>query len=464
VIASAAVRLSRILLCLTLAAGAVSAQKRVKPGLNLFSREQDVQLGKEAAAEIEKQVTVVDDKELTQYIAKLGKRLADASPAPDYPYTFKVVADPNINAFALPGGPIYVHTGLITAADNEAQVAGVVAHEVGHVALRHSTSRASKAQMFQLPLVLAGGLIQSKGGILGALSQAGIGFGLNSVFMKYSRSAEKDADILGSRMMADVGYDPVEMATFFQKLEEAGGGQGTPQFFSDHPNPGNRVEYVKEEIEYLPKKNYTKGDQDRFRSMKARAGRVKIPEKPAQGTEADQSGDATQAAGAGATASGGAVGPNQRFSGAGFDVVHPGGWKAHTANQGTVVTILPENGLVQTPGGQTAMARGIMAGYFEPAGKGLSGGTDELIASLRQSNPELRPLDGQRASTRLRGQLAESVLLEGNSPLVNNKEIVWLVATERPEGVFYVLFVSPQPEYNDQRVTFQNILSSVTFP
>ncbi len=150
-----------------LLAGLAEAQQRIKPGLNFFSPEQDVQLGREAAAEIEKQVSVVKDERLTQYVARIGKRLADASPAPEYPYTFKVVADPAINAFALPGGPIYVHTGLITASDNEAQMAGVLAHEVGHVALRHSTNRASKAQMFQLPLVLAGGLLDKKGGMLG---------------------------------------------------------------------------------------------------------------------------------------------------------------------------------------------------------------------------------------------------------------------------------------------------------
>lgn len=146
---STAIRISRILLCLTLLTGIAAAQDRIKAGWNLFSPEQDVQLGKEAAAEIEKEVTVVNDKQLTDYVARIGKRLADASPAPDYPYTFKVVADPNINAFALPGGPIYIHTGLITSADNEAQLAGVVAHEVGHVALRHSTNQASKAQIFQ---------------------------------------------------------------------------------------------------------------------------------------------------------------------------------------------------------------------------------------------------------------------------------------------------------------------------
>ena len=191
-----------------LLAGLAEAQQRIKPGLNFFSPEQDVQLGREAAAEIEKQVSVVKDERLTQYVARIGKRLADASPAPEYPYTFKVVAHPAINAFALPGGPIYVHTGLITASDNEAQMAGVLAHEVGHVALRHSTNRASKAQMFQLPLVLAGGLLDKKGGMLGGLAQLGIGFGLNSMFLKYSRTAEKQADILGARMMADVGYGP----------------------------------------------------------------------------------------------------------------------------------------------------------------------------------------------------------------------------------------------------------------
>ena len=449
--------ISRALLCITLLTGTAAAQERIKPGWNLFSPEQDVQLGKEAAAEIEKEVTIVNDKELTGYVARIGKRLADASPAPDYPYTFKVVADPSINAFALPGGPIYIHTGLITAADNEAQVAGVVAHEVGHVALRHSTSQASKAQIFQIPLLLAGGMLDKKGGMLGSLSQIGIGFGLNSVFMKYSRSAEKDADILGARMMADVGYDPVEMATFFQKLETAGGGQGIPQFFSDHPNPGNRVSYVKDEIGYMPKKSYTTGNQGQFNSMKARAERVKIPEKPKPAAEAAPSGT-------GASTGGSAPGGDQRFGGAGFEVVHPSSWKAHSANQGTMVTLVPENGLVQKSNGQSALARGMIAGYFESSAKGLSRRTDELITSLQKSNAGLRPTANQRSNTNLRGQLAQSVLLEGNSPVASQREIAWLVATERPQGLFYVVFISPEQEYGAQRTTFESILRSVTFP
>ena len=206
------------------------AARQIKPGWNLFRPEQDVQLGREAAKEIEQQVEVVQDKRLTAYVARIGDRLAKASQAPDYPYTFKVVADKNINAFALPGGPIYVHTGLISAADNESQLAGVVAHEVAHVALRHSTSRASKAAAFQIPMVLAAQVLGKKGGLLGSLGQIGIGFGVNSLFLKYSRKAGKDADIVGARMMARVGYDPVEMARFFEKLDGSGAEAGCPSF------------------------------------------------------------------------------------------------------------------------------------------------------------------------------------------------------------------------------------------
>ncbi|MDA1235624.1 MAG: M48 family metalloprotease, partial [Acidobacteria bacterium] len=105
----------------------------------------------------------------------------------------------------MPGGPIYVNSGLIAVADNEAQVAGVIAHEVGHVVLRHSTNQASKRSIFQLPAALAAGALGDSGGLLGSLSNIGLGFGLNSVFMKYSRSAEHDADIVGARMMAAAG-------------------------------------------------------------------------------------------------------------------------------------------------------------------------------------------------------------------------------------------------------------------
>jgi predicted Zn-dependent protease len=130
--------------------------RQFKPGFNIFSKDQDVQLGREAAAQVESQKQIVKDSAVANYIQNIGKRLASQPQAGGFPYTFKVVNDPTINAFALPGGPTFVNTGLISAAENEAQIAGVMAHEISHVALRHGTNQASKANLIELPAMLAG--------------------------------------------------------------------------------------------------------------------------------------------------------------------------------------------------------------------------------------------------------------------------------------------------------------------
>jgi|SRR5215470_10809658 len=246
-----------------------------RPGFNLFSKEQDVQLGKEAASQVEKQSKIVTDAVVSNYVQRIGERLAATPDAGGYPYTFKVVADNSINAFALPGGPTFVHTGLILAADNEAQIAGVLAHEISHVALRHGTNQASKANLIRLPAVLAASMA-GNGTMLGQLSQLGIGLGAGSVLMKFSRNAERDADLLGSHIMAEAGYDPMEMARFFQKLEAEGGARG-PQFLSDHPNPGNRVTAVRNEVSYLPQRSYSKGNTAELTRVQSVVKQIKVP-------------------------------------------------------------------------------------------------------------------------------------------------------------------------------------------
>ena len=133
----------------------------------------------------------------------------------------------------------------------------MMAHEISHVALRHGTNQASKANLIQLPAMLAGAVV-GNGSMLGQLAQLGIGLGANSVLLKYSRDAETHADMLGARMMAKAGYNPIEMARFFEKLEAQGGSSG-PQFLSSHPNPGNRMRAIQEEIQYMPRANYTNG-------------------------------------------------------------------------------------------------------------------------------------------------------------------------------------------------------------
>jgi predicted Zn-dependent protease len=257
---------------------------RYQPGFNLFSKEQDVQLGQENAAAVRKQMAVINDPLLTDYVNRVGKRLVASQEAQEskFPFTFEVVADPSINAFALPGGPMFINTGLLKAVDNEAQLAGVMGHEMSHVILRHGTNQASKRNLLQLPAVLASQMAGNSS-MMGQLAQLGIGLGANSVFLKFSRSAESQADLMGSHLMAEAGYDPMEMARFFNKLGGQGGGAhgDVAQFFSDHPNPDNREKAIEREAHILPQQKY--GYQSgEFSRMKSAVSKIHEPQPKQQ--------------------------------------------------------------------------------------------------------------------------------------------------------------------------------------
>jgi predicted Zn-dependent protease len=266
--------LAAVLLLAGLAA--YGQQTRLKPGFNLFSKKQDVELGREAAAQISQQVKIVNDADLNNYLNRVGRRLVEApeADAASFPYTFQLVHDGSINAFALPGGPTFVHTGLIAAAENEAQLAGVMAHEIAHVALRHGTNQATKQMGAQLLLGAVGAAVG--GGEL--LQQLG-GLGAMGVLLKYSRTAERQADLLGARIMSRAGYNPIEMARFFERLEAEGGSRG-PDWLSSHPNPGNRVAAVDKEIRSMPQAQYG-GGTGQFETAKARVQSLGAPPKPA---------------------------------------------------------------------------------------------------------------------------------------------------------------------------------------
>jgi hypothetical protein len=253
-------------------------------------------------------------------------------------------------------------------------------------------------------------------------------------------------------MMARTGYDPVEMARFFEKLQSEGGGGGVPQFFSDHPNPGNRVAYVTEEVRELPAGNYTKGSSD-FGNMKTRAAKIK-PQKKAEPSR--QRGEASSSE------------PTQTpqgfepFRGRDYELSYPESWRVSAAKDGSSVSITPSNGLVQQGGG-TGIARGILAGYFGASSDALNKATDELIADLQASNPQLQPLRGQRRAQTVGGQAGEAVVLDGPSALPNEREMVWLVTSKRPEGLFYLVMISPQSEYDALRSRYTQVVSSVRF-
>src|SRR4051812_25411164 len=247
-------RRSYAALIVLLSSALVTAQTRVVPPDNKYPVSEDVQLGRQAATEARQQLPVMRDDLVTSYVEGLGRRLVAAIPPElqhsEFHYTFEVVNVREINAFALPGGPMFVNRGMIEAAKTEGEVAGVMAHELSHVILRHGTAQASKATKYEVGQVAGAILGAIVGGGWGQLISQGTQFGLGAAFLRFSREFEQQADIEGSQIMARAGYDPQDMANMFKTIEKQGGAGG-PQWLSDHPNPGNRVEYITREAQAL---------------------------------------------------------------------------------------------------------------------------------------------------------------------------------------------------------------------
>lgn len=457
----------RVLLILTMAAAALLAQvKDFKPSrLNLFSPQQDIELGKEAAAEVRKTMPVVNQSELTRYVQRIGNRLAKSKRAQAFPFTFEVINDPSINAFALPGGPMFVHTGLIAALDNETQLAGVLAHEMSHVTLRHGTSQVSKANLIQLPAMIAAGALGDRGGIWGTLGQLGIGLGAQSLLFRYSRDAEKDADLNGAQIMNEVGYDPTQMARFFEKLQaQGGGGDGRlANFLSDHPTPGNRVKYVQEQNKFLPKATYRENEPANLPRIKQLVAGLPAPPKPAPA--------AVGSAGGQGTPPSADVRPSGRYrthQGSGYSLEHPDNWDVFGDANSPTVTISPKASLVTDQNGQTHIGYGFITSYYYPeSGKAnLQRDTAALLKQVVTGNPTMRQT-GQGRGVRVNGQQATLTPLESASPYRGNtgpqREMDMVLTLARPEGLFYVVFIAPESEWSATQPAFDRVVSSLRF-
>ncbi|MGH9357159.1 MAG: M48 family metallopeptidase, partial [Terriglobia bacterium] len=252
-----------------------------KPGFNLYSVQQDVTAGRQSAAQVEKQMPMLHDAAVSQYVNQLGRKLASFAPnnQPVYVWDFFVVNTNDINAFALPGGYIFVNRGTIQAAQNEAQLAGVMAHEIGHVVMRHGTHQASEKALVRTPLSILGSILGASGSTAAGLAQAGLGFGVNSIFLHNSRGMESQADEVGTYILYHAGYDPHAMAQFFEIIQKRYP-QQTIQFFSDHPDPGNRIRAVDQEIPLLGPAKHWITNTPQFEAIKSRVKSLPQPPPP----------------------------------------------------------------------------------------------------------------------------------------------------------------------------------------
>jgi predicted Zn-dependent protease len=254
------------------------------PGFNLFSLPQDVEVGRENVAIVIKQVPVLLDDTITRYLSALGRRLDGFAPnnQREYVWQFTVLNSSDVNAFALPGGYVFVNRAIIEAAQNEAQLAGVLAHEEGHVVLRHGTHQLSETMLAEAPLALLGSLVgQDESFARKVVDYVGAGV-LEGALVKNSRSMETQADAVGAYILYHAGYDPHALPQFFEiiKQEYPADSYGPLGFLSDHPDPGNRARAVDDEIPELgPAKAWTT-DATAFRDVKSHLLTLPPPPKP----------------------------------------------------------------------------------------------------------------------------------------------------------------------------------------
>jgi hypothetical protein len=461
-------------------AAATQGPELPNPGKPGMSREQQEQLGLKAMAEVYKQMPVLPDSSpITRYVQQLDKRLETViPPQSSWPYQFHVIQQKEINAFALPGGPIFVNAGTITAADNEAELAGVMAHEMSHIYMQHSAKAAPK-QTWAGVLGALGSVLG--GGTAGTLARLGIQVGAGTLLMRYSRKDEAEADATGAIIMYKAGYNPRAMAQFFQKLEEQGGNSG-PQFLSDHPNPGNRVAAVDKQIADWPPKNFLESSQQFARAKQETAGvktytAQQIADGAKQGIWARQNAAngalpnnaaanedvAANAGGQLSTVSYDQIRPSTGFTTLrqnAFSIAYPDNWRTQT-NSGPGVVIAPPAGVAAGAiayGVSVSIAQGATAASLEEA-------TRDLAKALQQSNPGLQ-IAGTTRVIRAGGVEGRALDLTGNSPVERNGQPLpehnWLVTFPRTEGgLLYLIFTAPENDFAQLRPTYQKMLESL---
>jgi Zn-dependent protease with chaperone function len=446
---------------------ALLAQTVLKLPKNKFTPQQDVELGREAAAEVRAKYPVVNDERIARYLTKLGNRLVAAAP-PElnqsvYEYSFTPVNLKEINAFALPGGPMFVHRGMFDAAASEGEVVGVMAHELSHVLLRHGTANVTKAQNPWLQLGQVAGIVGGAvvGGAAGSAITQGSGFGLGTMMLRYSREFEKQADLMGTQIMARAGYDPRALAHMFETIQreaQASGG-GTPQWLSDHPDPGNRTEYINKEASLVT--IATRADDSEFGQIK-----TTIASLPKAMSTSELARAKTTSTGGNAAHSVGTPGqpvppPSSQYrsvsGGKVFQASVPSNWT--TLPSASAIKVVPENGYGPL-NGQTVFSHGVEFGIAKAASRDLREATNAWLQAVTQTNPELR-LAGTQQPLRISQRPALSTPLTNTSPL-GGQERLNVYTTFLADGtLFYYLTVAPEKDADAFQSAFQHVGESI---
>jgi len=444
----------------------VWSQTQIKYHSNKYKPADDVKAGRQAANEVEQQMPILNDAEATSYVSRVGQRLVNAIPSefqhPEFQYYFKIVNARDINAFALPGGPMYVNRGMIQAARNEGEMAGVMAHELSHVALRHGTAQASKAQKYGLLAGILGIGGQIIGGPAGAAAQIA-GQGVGVYFLKFSREYETEADILGAQIMARAGYDPRDLANMFQTIERQSGGGGGG-FLSDHPSPANRYARINQEAQYLTINDRVRdtGDFARIQERLRRMGNAPTMAEIARSGNRYPTGENTGNY-PNNPPSGRVSYPSTRYQsyntlGGLARVSVPGNWRE--LGSGNSVWFSPEGAYGQYQN-QVVYTHGVNLGVADTQSRNLQQATTEFLNSLGSGNGNLRQRTGLQRTT-IAGRTGLTTSLDNTNEATGQAEVVTVVTTQLRNGqLFYLIAVAPTNDLRSYQSAFSNVLRTL---
>ncbi|MEO8217251.1 MAG: M48 family metallopeptidase [Acidobacteriota bacterium] len=479
-----------LMLVAALTTSVADAQTKVNPGFNMFSPEQDVEIGQQSAAEVDRQMPILNDSQVQAYVNRIGERLAKNAGGPNFPYTFKVVNASDINAFALPGGPVYINRGVIDQARNEGEVAGVMAHEIAHVALRHGTHQASKASATQTGLSILGGILGGKIGASTAqvLNVVG-GVGLNVLFLRFSRDLESQADIRGAQILAASGYSPVDMVNFFHTLESVDKSKKT-NFLSDHPAPPDRISRIEKEAKLLgmtsnPTTNVAELNRVQS-SLRSRYGNAPTMEQIARSGPAagGTSSPSRTRPSSGSSAIPRVEAPARTLSSytspsGVYRLSYPSNWRVYQEGS-TGVTLAPAGGVGEV-GGRQEIVYGAIVNHYNPFGSqqsrsrfngnggsvyngniSLDQATQDLIGQVQASSPHLSVIRGSTQRFTISGGNALAVSLRGVNPNTGINERLTAVSRQLGDDhLIYILFITPEADAKAYGPLLQAMVNSL---
>jgi len=416
-------------------------------GWNLFSIEQDIQLGNESADRFEEAVQLVQDPKLNDYFNRLGDRLTSTLPQEHFPFSFRLIADGSLHAFSFPGGPVYCTAGMMAAAENEAQLAGLVAHQMAHIVLRDATSTASRMKRFRVRAAMAVASTGKKS-LLDSLGEIGLYLTPGSELMRYDTESEIRATTLAAKLMAEAGYKPLEADIFFQNLQMKHD-EMSEFYLARHPVLDLDDLATSQAMQGKPSRLVSKR---KYRRLRKQAAAIQATSEQLEALVNWQPPEQEQVASAG---------PREIYIASSYSFSYPTAWKEVKSSGADKFQVTPKGGAVRLANGERMVTVGVIAGPIDP-GKQTRPGKNRLLELVEEIRPGLTMVSGlERITTDSRP--LEGMVLEGLSPVSGERETVWIVSARLADRVFYLLMVAPEKGFAQMQPEFDAILASIEF-